>query len=81
MTETEILEKVQIIFRQVFTNKDLIITNETNADDISEWDSLTHLELLSDIEKQMAINFSFDEVIKFNNVNDIIKSIHDKLSK
>lgn len=42
MEKTEILVKVQDIFRDVLDNEEIVLNNDTSADDIEEWDSLSH---------------------------------------
>jgi acyl carrier protein len=74
------LEQLQQVFRKVFQDKDLVITTNTSAKDIKMWDSLTHLELIASIEEEFKINFSFDEVMQFNSVGDMIQVIEKKLS-
>lgn len=72
------LERIQSIFRRVFRNQELVITEHTSAKDIRAWDSLTHIELIAAIEDDFGIRFSFNEVMGFNSVGDIIKIINSK---
>ena len=51
MEKTEILVKVQDIFRDVLDNEEIVLNNDTSADDIEEWDSLSHIQLIVAIEK------------------------------
>lgn len=75
------LERVQQVFRKVFDDKALIITSQTSADTIEQWDSLVHIELIAAIEEEFKINFSFNEVVKFNDVGDMIDLIQNKLKE
>ena len=45
MEKQEIMERVQEIFRDVFDNEDIVISDETNSDCIEDWDSLTNIQL------------------------------------
>lgn len=72
-------ERLQNVFRNVFENDQLVISSITSARDISMWDSMTHLLLISSIEKEFGITFSFNEVMEFNNVGDMMKIIKLKL--
>jgi acyl carrier protein len=76
-----ILHQLQEVFRKVFRQNDLVINNNTSAKDIQGWDSFMHIELISTIESEFKITFSFNEVIKFNTVGDMIKSIEEKIKK
>ena len=72
------LEQLQEIFRKVFGNPHLIITPSTSAKDIKLWDSLMHIELIAAVEEAFSINFSFNEVMEFNNVDDLLRVIEKK---
>ena len=58
MEKTEILVKVQDIFRDVLDNEEIVLNNDTSADDIEEWDSLSHIQLIVAIEKHFKIKFT-----------------------
>lgn len=72
------LEQLQNVFRAVFQNDTLIIQASTSAKDIKMWDSLMHLELIAAVESEFKIEFSFNEVMSFNNVGDMMKAIENK---
>ena len=57
MSEQEILNAVQDIFRDNFDDDTLEITRSTCADDIEDWDSLEQINLLTAIEKKFNIKF------------------------
>lgn len=71
-------ERLQQVFRNVFQKDDLLITPATSAKDIRMWDSLTHLELIAAVEEEFRIKFSFNEVMQFNTVGDMIVAIGKK---
>jgi acyl carrier protein len=73
------LRQLQEVFRKVFENNSLIITDATTANDIRGWDSLTHMHLLHQVEEYFHIQFSFNEVSSFQNVGDMIKTIEKKV--
>jgi acyl carrier protein len=72
------LDQVQEIFRDVFDEETLIITETTSAKDIEDWDSLTHIQLVTKIEKYFKIRFTVSEVTKLKQVGDLIKLIESK---
>ncbi len=78
MEESEILEEIQVIFREVFENPALVISETIAPSDIHEWDSLTHVLLLSKIEKKFGIKFSLDDMLSFENAGDICKAVKRK---
>lgn len=76
----QIIEGLQEIFREIFDDENLVISNETTANDIDEWDSLTHMQLIVEIEKKYGIRFTTAEVKKAANVGEFIEIIRGKLS-
>jgi len=73
-----ILEQVQTIFRDVFDDDQLSISPMTSAKDIEDWDSLTHIQLVTRIEKHFKIRFTVSEVTKLKVVGDLIRLIETK---
>lgn len=72
---------LQEVFRDVFDDDEIVITDETTADDIDAWDSLTHVQLIVAVEEKFNIKFSTVEVMKLKNVGEFIKLIDRKLGK
>lgn len=75
MEKNEILAKVQTIFRDVLDNEEIVLTDETTANDIEEWDSLSHIQLIVAIEKAFGIKFTSLEIMKWKNVGEMLDSI------
>ncbi len=80
MSDT-IFERLQNVFRLVFQDTNLIIHSSTTANDIKMWDSLTHVELIAAVESEFNIVFSFNEVMQFNTVGDMLNVIETKKDK
>ena len=72
MTEQEILNAVQDIFRDNFDDDTLEITRSTCADDIEDWDSLEQINLLTAIEKKFNIKFKLADVRGLKDVGDLL---------
>lgn len=81
MEKKEILEKVQTIFRDILDNEDIVLTNETTADDIDEWDSLSHIQLIVAIEKAFGIKFTSYEINSWIDMEEMLECIMKKLNK
>ena len=62
MTEQEIFDSVQEIFRTVFDDEDIVLTREMTSADIEDWDSLEQINLLVAIEKRFNIKFQLQDV-------------------
>ena len=59
--------------------KDIKLNDETSADDIEEWDSLSHIQIIVAIEKAFGIKFSSQEMITWKNVGDMVDCIQNKI--
>lgn len=79
MERKEILEKMEEIFTDVMDLKDIKLKDETCADDIEEWDSLSHIQIIVAIEKTLGIKFYSQEMITWKNVGDMVDCIQKKL--
>ena len=75
MEKTEILERLNGIFRDVFDDDGIIISENTISDDIEDWDSVTQVSLLVAIEKDFGIKFAMAEIAAFNRVANIVKAL------
>ena len=80
MNKNEILKKLQDIFRDVFDNEEIELTFETVAEDIDEWDSLAHIQLIKEIEKEFGIKLSSKEILSWDDVGEMIDAIFEKLN-
>ncbi|MBQ7220883.1 MAG: acyl carrier protein [Synergistaceae bacterium] len=74
-----ILEELQPIFHDVFDDDSIVVTNETNADMIEDWDSLSHIRLVAAVTKHFGVKFGLGELQGLKNVGEMIELIHEKL--
>ena len=79
MTKDELFAQVQDIFRDVFDDDELVLTRETDADDIEDWDSLMQIRLVVAMEKQFRIKIPAQELHKLANVGEMVDFIEAKL--
>ena len=80
MERTEILKKLNEIFIDVMDlDDDFVLTEDMTADDIEEWDSLSHIQLMVAIEKNFGIKFTAKEILNWEDVHDCVDSIEAKL--
>ncbi len=76
----DILAELNQVFRQVFDDSSLNISRSTTANDIDEWDSLTHMNLIVAVELKFGIKFALGELQSLKNVGDLTDSIARKTS-
>ena len=79
MTRELIKEELENIFRNVLDDSSIALSNSTVAEDIEEWDSINHIQLVVRIEKTFKIRFKAAEIQSWENVGEIIDSITTKL--
>ena len=80
MTGKRTLARLQILFRSVFDDESLVIERNTSANDIEEWDSFAHMNLLVAIETDLGVTFSLTELRSIHNVGDMVVLIGEKTS-
>ena len=80
MDREDILERVNEIFCDVFDDEDLEINESTCADDIEDWDSLTHITLISAVENEFGFKFSMKEVQGMQDVGEMIDIIEREMA-
>ena len=78
MERKVILSQVNEIFIDELDNDDVVIEETTQATDIDEWDSLTHIILVVAIEKKFKIRFTSNEIQSWKNVGEMLNCIQGK---
>lgn len=81
MTRENVTKKVADIFKEVFDDDSLVISDDTAAEDIEDWDSLMHISLITAIENEFNIKFKLKEVTSLQNVGDTIDLIMEKINE
>lgn len=79
MSREEVFEKLNEIFREYFDDDTIELTEETTADDIEDWDSLEHINLIVTIENEFGMKFSMGEVTTMKNVGEMVDIISDRI--
>ena len=79
MDKQKLKEDLSVIFRRVFNNEGLNVTEALSASDVSNWDSLSHMILIGEVEKSLGITFKLKELNKMKNVGDMMDIILSKL--
>ncbi len=75
MSREEIAERVTNVFREVFNDDTLVLTDTTTAADVPGWDSLRHITLMEEVEEEMDIRFTMLEINCMKNVGEMFDII------
>jgi acyl carrier protein len=82
MSDTDyVLPKVREAFKTTFDIDPNLVTMETTADDVPEWDSVGHLSLGANLEEVFEISLDVDDLMEMENVREIVRIITTKLPK
>jgi acyl carrier protein len=76
---SDIISKIEAVMVDIFDVDDLKIQSQTNAADVEEWDSLSHIRLIVGLERLFKIRFSNSELESLHNVGDLAALIEQKL--
>ena len=79
MERQVIIEKISEIFREVFGDNNIVITDEMTAADVENWDSLTHMQMITKVEDELGIKFKLKELNRLKKVGDLISIVESKL--
>ncbi len=79
MNKEELEKRLTGIFRQVFNNDSLVVREDLTANDVNNWDSLSHMILIGEVEKSLGITFKLKELNKMKNVGNMMEIILSKM--
>lgn len=80
MTSDDLLPEVQEIFRDVLDEPNLVITRQSNAWTVPDWDSLAHVNLITAIEKRFKVKFALGELQGHKHVGDLLDLLAQKIA-
>jgi len=66
------------IFSAVLNQSNLQLSENMTTDDIENWDSLTNMTIISEIEKRWDIHFKLRDIIRMKNIGDMADAIISK---
>lgn len=70
-------DKVIKIMKDVLETEDISLN--TSQDNCENWNSLRHLNLVSELEDEFGVEFEPEEIAEMHSVNSIIEIIKKKL--
>ncbi len=77
---SDILEQLQSLFQDILDQPNLHVTRESNANNVEDWDSLAHINLVTAVERRFKIKFALGELQELKNVGDMVDLIQEKLA-
>jgi acyl carrier protein len=78
MSKQIIIEKLTEVFREVFNNDQITLSDEMTAQDVGSWDSLSHMLMIEKVEKRFDFKFKLREITKLKNVGVLLDLIEKK---
>lgn len=75
------MSRLTEIFHEIFEDESIVLRNDMTAQDIEEWDSLTHIRLCLSIEKEFGMLLNASEVGNLANVGQMIEMLMDRATK
>lgn len=79
MNRNEIVEKLTTVFHDVFNDNAIVLRDEMTAKDVENWDSLTHMLMITKVEETFGIKFKLKELNRLKQVGDLISVVESKL--
>lgn len=80
MERNEIRRRLQDVFRDVFDDEEMVIFDDMTGDDLEEWDSLKHVQIIVASEHEFSVSFKTAEVMDLKNVGEFLDLIEKKLA-
>lgn len=79
MEKSEIIEKLTSVFHEVFNDNTIVLRDDMTAADVENWDSLTHMMMITKVEEVFSIRFKLKELNRLKMVGDLVVMIESKL--
>jgi acyl carrier protein len=80
-SKSEILARLQGVFRRVFDEDSIVLTPQTTASDIPEWDSLNQIKIILECEREFKIRLRPREINALENVNEMVEHLAKAVSR
>jgi acyl carrier protein len=80
MSSEDRLPEIQEIFRDVLDEPNLVLDRGSNAENVPDWDSLAHVNLITAIEKRYKVKFALGQLQQLHHVGDLLDLLDQKLA-
>lgn len=78
MERDKVMPRLTEVFRDIFDDSKLVINDSTTSNDIDEWDSIEHINLVGAVEQEFSMRFKMKEVSGMKNVGEMIDIICER---
>ena len=78
MDKQNVLPRLTLVFRDVFGDDSIVISDSTTSADIEDWDSIEHINLIGAVEDEFSMSFKMREVSGMKNVGEMIALICER---
>jgi acyl carrier protein len=79
-SKVDIKERLNKVFREIFDDDSIQVTEHMTARDIPDWDSLMHITLIVAVEKEFNVRFNAGDISKLENVGGMIDLISTRIT-
>lgn len=80
MTREQIYDRLNEVFQDVFDDESITVNDATTANDIEDWDSLEHINLVAAVEQEFGFKFTMGQVVTMKNVGEMVDIILEKIA-
>ncbi len=81
MTREEVFERLTGVFRTVFDDEEITLSETTTSKDIEDWDSFEHINLIVAVEKEFSIKVPMGKVTTMKDVGEMVDIILEESSR
>jgi len=81
MSREKVFETLNEIFRDVFDDESIGVTETTTSADIDDWDSLEHINLVAAIEQEFGMKFTMGQVVSMKDVGEMVDIILESIDE
>lgn len=71
MTREEVFERLNKVFREVFDDDTIVVGERTTSEDIEDWDSFEHINLVVAVENEFSFKIPMGKVVTMKDVGEM----------
>ena len=80
MTREEIFAELNVIFRKIFDDESIVLTDSTSSADIEDWDSLAQINIITSVQEKFGAKFNILELNAVKNVGELADMVLQKVN-